>query len=157
MNFVFCEQALADAKNAWRLMTPAQREDFIRWARPSREYVKATIPKDLRWRIFQRDGFKCQYCGAQSHLSIDHIVAESRGGTLDESNLLTACGSCNSAKGSKEYRAFKFSRFLAQTDESIRAIIAEENLTRSELLFVAAILRNHANELERAAAELPED
>lgn len=59
----------------------------------------------LRWRVFDRDGYRCQRCGASgangAELTVDHIVPVSRGGTNDPSNLRTLCRSCNSRKGAR--------------------------------------------------------
>lgn len=54
-----------------------------------------------RRRIFERDGWKCVYCGSKERLTIDHVLARSRGGDDLESNLATACHSCNSSKSNK--------------------------------------------------------
>lgn len=50
---------------------------------------KAPIPKALRWEIWERDNFTCQHCGTRRDLAIDHIVPESKGGSLDPANLQT--------------------------------------------------------------------
>jgi hypothetical protein len=62
---------------------------------------KAAIPVDLRWEVFERDGFTCKKCGTRRRLTIDHIVAESKGGPTTLGNLQTLCHSCNSRKGAK--------------------------------------------------------
>lgn len=51
-----------------------------------------------RFRVLERDGFKCTYCGSDQRLEVDHIVPRSRGGSNDDSNLTTACWRCNSGK-----------------------------------------------------------
>lgn len=56
--------------------------------------------------IFERDGFRCHYCGADTPLTVDHIVPRSRGGSEADSNLVTACRSCNSSKRNKSYDEF---------------------------------------------------
>jgi len=43
----------------------------------------------------------CHRSGKRKNLTIDHIHPESKGGTLDLSNLQTLCKSCNSKKGAK--------------------------------------------------------
>lgn len=53
------------------------------------------------YAIRARDGGACVYCGATKYLSLDHLVARSRGGGGDDSNLVTACRSCNSRKGAR--------------------------------------------------------
>lgn len=55
-----------------------------------------------RFRILQRDGFRCQYCGAAApdvELHVDHFVPLSAGGGNETSNLVTACRTCNAGKG----------------------------------------------------------
>lgn len=62
-------------------------------------YEKKTISSKLRAVILERDGNTCCHCGSSSDLTVDHIVPERLGGTLDPSNLQTLCRSCNSKKG----------------------------------------------------------
>ncbi len=62
---------------------------------------KENIPAKLRWEIWERDNFTCLHCGVRKNLSIDHIIPESKGGTLDPANLQTLCKPCNSKKGTK--------------------------------------------------------
>ncbi len=61
------------------------------------------ISKRLRFEVFKRDGYTCQYCGAsapETVIQVDHIVPVSLGGRDEPANLLTACVACNSGKGS---------------------------------------------------------
>jgi hypothetical protein len=60
---------------------------------------KAFIPDRLRWEVWERDNFTCLHCGNRRFLTVDHIIPESRGGTLDLDNLQTLCKPCNSRKG----------------------------------------------------------
>lgn len=52
-----------------------------------------------RLRVHRRDGYRCVECGTEEPLTIDHKIPISKGGSDDESNLQTLCGSCNSRKG----------------------------------------------------------
>lgn len=61
--------------------------------------AKVVIPPTLRWAVWERDDFRCQHCGSRQDLAVDHILAESKGGTLDMVNLQTLCRPCNSRKG----------------------------------------------------------
>lgn len=59
------------------------------------------ISKRVRFEIFKRDGFACQYCGATPPavvLEVDHIEAVANGGSNDPDNLITACYPCNRGK-----------------------------------------------------------
>lgn len=66
--------------------------------------ARRSIPKGVRFDVFKRDSFKCQYCGSAAPdvlLEIDHIRPVSKGGTNDTTNLITACPACNSGKSDK--------------------------------------------------------
>ena len=66
---------------------------------------RKSISKSKRFEILQRDRFRCQYCGASANetaLEVDHIVPVSKGGSDDDSNLITACWECNSGKSATE-------------------------------------------------------
>lgn len=60
------------------------------------------IRTDKRLAIYLRDGMCCAYCGARVEdgavLTLDHLLARELGGKNDETNLVTACLSCNSSK-----------------------------------------------------------
>lgn len=59
------------------------------------------VSQRLRFAIFKRDGFACQYCGRRApfvELQCDHVYPASRGGSDHPSNLATACSECNLGK-----------------------------------------------------------
>lgn len=61
----------------------------------------AISPK-LRFEVFKRDGFTCQYCGRKTPevvLEVDHIIPKSKGGGDELENLVTSCWECNRGKG----------------------------------------------------------
>lgn len=65
------------------------------------------ISKRLRFEIFKRDSFLCQYCGRRPPdviLELDHLHPHSQGGTSDETNLVTSCDDCNRGKGARLLR-----------------------------------------------------
>jgi len=60
--------------------------------------------KSRRRRIFERDGYRCFYCGRvlpDKQLHLDHKVPRSKGGSNKDDNLLTACGDCNRRRYNK--------------------------------------------------------
>jgi len=62
---------------------------------------RKAISKRVRFDVFKRDGFICQYCGAhppQAVLHVDHIVPVAEGGGNEDTNLVTACDHCNLGK-----------------------------------------------------------
>jgi hypothetical protein len=65
---------------------------------------RLSISKSLRFAVFKRDSFKCQYCGrsaAEVILHCDHMKPVAEGGTTDILNLVTACSDCNLGKGAR--------------------------------------------------------
>lgn len=59
------------------------------------------IPKKIRFEVFKRDAFTCQYCGKKAPdvvLEVDHIKPVSKGGKNELLNLVTACFECNRGK-----------------------------------------------------------
>ena len=53
-----------------------------------------------RYLIKLRDNNTCVYCGSTEQLTIDHIRPRCRGGETSATNCVTACLTCNQAKGS---------------------------------------------------------
>lgn len=62
----------------------------------------------LRFKVMQRDNFKCCMCGASPakdssvELHIDHIKPWSKGGETEINNLQTLCSKCNLGKSNLE-------------------------------------------------------
>lgn len=65
---------------------------------------RRALSKRLRFEVFKRDKFTCQYCGRRPPeitLHIDHVVPVAAGGTNDLLNLLSACAACNLGKSDR--------------------------------------------------------
>ena len=65
---------------------------------------RKAISNKLRFDIFKRDYFTCQYCSRNPPgviLEIDHIIPVKDGGLSVEENLVTACFDCNRGKAAK--------------------------------------------------------
>lgn len=83
--------------------------------------AKKTIPervalsKSLRFKIFQRDSFTCNYCGSKPPmvvLEVDHIIPVVKGGDNMEENLITSCFDCNRGKSTKSLTQIPESKSL---------------------------------------------
>jgi hypothetical protein len=62
---------------------------------------RAVLSKRIRFEVFKRDRFCCQYCGRHPPeviLEIDHVIPICDGGNASEANLITACFDCNRGK-----------------------------------------------------------
>lgn len=70
---------------------------------------RETIPPSVRAEIYERDGGRCVYCGAETgqRFHIDHVFPLAHGGNNDPDNLALACPPCNLAKGAKSILEWK--------------------------------------------------
>lgn len=62
---------------------------------------RKSISKKLRFEVFKRDKFQCQYCGKSAPdvvLNVDHIDPVANGGSNELVNLITSCFDCNQGK-----------------------------------------------------------
>lgn len=94
-----------------------------------------------RNRIFERDEYRCVYCGERfepEELTLDHVQPRVRGGDRSEGNLVTACSACNTLKGHRRLAAF-----LRESPA------ARENFFRYAVHVWPRILRQLREELER--------
>lgn len=68
-----------------------------------RRAERSRVTPSVRYRIMERDGFRCCVCGRSARsgveLEVDHIIPIARGGSSDDSNLQTLCRDCNRGKG----------------------------------------------------------
>lgn len=66
--------------------------------------MREPLTKKVRFEVFKRDLFTCQYCGRKSPeivLNVDHIKPVAEGGTNAILNLVTACFDCNAGKSDR--------------------------------------------------------
>lgn len=77
---------------------------------PSKHHKANWITKERRLAIYLRDNFSCLFCGSDLRrvdpffITLDHLKCRAKHGANDSfSDLVTACRSCNSARGSKEW------------------------------------------------------
>ena len=70
-----------------------------------RQKRRTPISTKLRFEIFKRDKFTCQYCGRRISdgikLEFDHVIPIAEGGKDEYKNLITACNECNNGKSNK--------------------------------------------------------
>lgn len=83
---------------------------------------RKTISKKVRFEVFKRDSFTCQYCGKcapEVTLHVDHIEPVSKGGDNSLINLITACAECNLGKSD---RKLSDQTMLAKQQEQLAAL-----------------------------------
>ncbi|KAH7405325.1 hypothetical protein KP509_15G065700 [Ceratopteris richardii] len=88
---------------------------------PVQSKVKLSLNRS---NIFLRDKYRCQYCGSQDNLTVDHVIPYSRGGEWNWRNLVTACSVCNTKKGNKTLEESNMQ--LLKTPKEPRELYSEE-------------------------------
>ncbi len=51
--------------------------------------------RQLHRQVLERDGWRCQFCGALSNLEVHHKRFRSHSGPDSEENLITLCSACH--------------------------------------------------------------
>ena len=90
-----------------RLIHTVSQKVFVPQVLLLRSYDRLPIQemKFNRQNLFERDKFRCQYCGTKfspKDLNMDHVTPRDRGGKTSWENIVTCCLKCNSAKGNRE-------------------------------------------------------
>ena len=93
----------------------------------------STKYKQLRKAILKRDDYTCAYCG-QEATTVDHIIPISKGGVDHESNLTSACATCNYGKKDRDAKTFsekkyaeRFTKIKNKNDMAYRKVISVFN------------------------------
>jgi hypothetical protein len=103
------------------------------------------LSKRVRFEVFKRDGFRCQYCGAtplQSPLHCDHVEPVAGGGSNDMDNLVTACQDCNLGKSDVP---------LSSIPESLETRAANVAEREEQIAGYQSILRARRNRIDDEA------
>ena len=77
----------------------------------------STKYRELRKAILKRDDYTCSYCG-QEATTVDHIIPISKGGVDHESNLTSACTTCNYGKKDRDAKQFAEKNMQNDTQKS---------------------------------------
>lgn len=69
-------------------------------AKLSRKYKHTLRVKSWEFKniLLELYNYRCSYCKATDHLTIDHIIPLSKNGTIDIENLQILCKQCNNRK-----------------------------------------------------------
>lgn len=61
------------------------------------------IPKEVKDRVWKRDGQRCIICGSPYAMPNSHYIRRSRGGLGIEENIVTMCQNCHSKYDQSTY------------------------------------------------------
>lgn len=117
------------------------------------------LPKTLRTKILERDGYKCRYCGRKlpaSYLHIDHVVPVALGGSNHEKNLVTACRDCNLSKGAANVRGRSVSKKVRNFQKHRKEVAKREirwlkQIEKKARRSDRKLIRSRVKELEKVA------
>lgn len=100
-------EAARARKKAWAKANPEKERARIQRRRALVLGNKSTGVTPEEWtNICAHHDWRCAYCFAKRKLTRDHVLALSRGGRDEPSNVVPACRRCNSSKSSKELRVW---------------------------------------------------
>lgn len=88
------------------------------------------IAQTVSWEVYDRDGYKCRYCGAGPGipLTVDHLVLWEEGGPSTHANLLSACRKCNKTRGNKPYDEWLQHPFYQKVSRGLTEEVRQANL-----------------------------
>jgi len=100
-------------------------------------------------RLFVRDRHICAYCGghfAELDLTVEHILPVSRGGRHEWTNVVTACRSCNTRKGSRRpeeaHMPLLYVPYAVCRNEGF--ILSNRRILADQMVFLQASLPRHS-------------
>ena len=111
---------------------------------------RKAISKKVRFDIFKRDLFTCQYCGAHPPkviLHVDHIVPVAEGGGNEDTNLITACDTCNLGKSATP---------LTEVPDSLQKRAADVSERESQIKGYSAVMAKMRARIEGESWEVAE-
>lgn len=112
--------------------------------------VRKQVSKRLRFEVFKRDGFECQYCGAhppKAILHVDHIVPVAEGGGNEIDNLVYSCADCNLGKSAIS---------LSSVPQSLKEKAEEIKEREDQLRGYHEIIESKRNRIEQEAWRVAE-
>lgn len=92
------------------------------------------IDTAMSWRVFERDDFRCRYCGKRKPLTVDHIDLWEDGGATIEANLISACKDCNKTRGRMPYKQWLESSLYYQKSADLPLSVKLQNARIMDVL-----------------------
>lgn len=97
------------------------------------------LSHEARKKLWEQLNGKCGYCSCDitlQEMQADHVVALSRGGTDDISNMLPACRSCNHRKGTSTLESFR------RQVENFPNVLARDSVTYRNAVRFGLVIPN---------------
>lgn len=107
------------------------QSDVVNVELPNKAIVRKSqrnIDGFMQWRVFERDNYRCRYCGKKNPLTVDHIDLWEDGGATVEDNLISACKRCNKLRGRMQYADWLSSTTYKQQSKNLDEKVKKQNL-----------------------------
>jgi 5-methylcytosine-specific restriction endonuclease McrA len=104
--------------------------------------------------LFGRDRYICAYCGGHfpnfRDLSREHVIPVSRGGANIWTNCVTACKTCNSAKGNRLLQECGMELLYVpyEPNHAENMILLGRNITADQMDYLCTMLPKHSRLLK---------
>lgn len=91
-------------REAWNVLARFHDAALLPWRYAARRgwceppSARQHMPRawsQMRQLVFERDEFRCVWCGSTEELQCDHVREVKRGGIAELDNLRTLCGPCH--------------------------------------------------------------
>lgn len=108
---------------------------------------RKSLGNKLRFDVFKRDLFTCQYCGKtppSAVLEVDHIIPVAKGGKDEIDNLITSCFECNRGK-----RDHLLNTLPESTSDKLLLIKEKEDQYREYQKMLSAVERRIKKEIDK--------
>jgi hypothetical protein len=95
---------------------------------------RKAIGNSKRFKVFERDGYRCRYCGQKPPeviLHVDHFIPVAKGGGNEMDNLLTSCSQCNQGKKARLSRSPDEGKNMETIIVSKKEVLAQLKKMRS--------------------------
>lgn len=113
--------------------------------------TRKALSKKIRFEVFKRDSFSCQYCGANPPdviLEVDHITPVALGGDNGMDNLITSCFPCNRGKAANS---------LTSVPVGLQERAAMVKESEAQIAAYSLIMRDKRDRIERECWEVAEE
>lgn len=113
--------------------TPEGRARNVMYSHNYHNNLRGTYTVEEWMACLEAFDYKCAYCASTHNLTVDHIVAVSKGGYNYAFNLTVACGSCNSSKGASDVVEW-YSKQPFYSEENLRNIHKRYRVKQQEFI-----------------------
>jgi len=101
------KEKLIEYQRQWRKDHPERRDGYKVVSRKRRSSLPDTLTEEEWLEILNRFDYSCAYCQTTtSQLEEEHLIPVCKGGERTIENIVPACHSCNSSKGTQDLEDF---------------------------------------------------